>query len=264
MVLLALLLVVDADELIHMFRLGADKILQVQHGRSAAVLGQVCRRVLAADIDPAGVQLGLQQACGDLFIEDIQCVLAVQLGKFEIVIMIQQGHTQLVADLAQHGDIFNHFRKSRSAGSVFGRQVRDRDILAADGLVIAQHTLRILDHIQIRYMCRQRDQTQERAHIAHFLGLVPVKTGKFHAVIAQVLQLFQRSEQIGFCVFSDRIDLNRNRKFLHDSLFLSVFRKTAFPPLGRFLPLYYHYKTFPALNQDTNGQIKDKYCDFRF
>ncbi len=126
------------------------------------------------------------------------------------MVVIQQGHTQPVGDLAQHGGIPDDIRKAGRAGAVFRHQVGDGNIAAADGGVLSQHALRVGNHVVIRHVGGQRHQSDFPAHSPHVLGGVSVQTGELHAVVPHLFDFLQSTPHIGGCVVAHGIQLNGN------------------------------------------------------
>lgn len=60
-------------------------------------------------------------------------------------------------------------------------------------------------------MSRDGGEAEFRAHIADVGGIVAIQTGKLDAVIAHFLDFGQRAAQVSLGVFTDRVNLNRNR-----------------------------------------------------
>ena len=99
---------------------------------SAAVFSDVIGGILAADIYPANIKLGLEQVCGNCIIENIEGVFAAEFHKFEIVVVIKHLHTEILCGFAEYSDKFNNKREVGSTRSVFRNKVGNGNIFAAD------------------------------------------------------------------------------------------------------------------------------------
>ena len=87
--------------------LDADIVLQMHDRAAACVFFNVGSRVLAGILDPAGIQLRGQQAGGHSGIKEIQPILAAELDKLKVVVMIQQLDARRAAQLAEGVDLLN-------------------------------------------------------------------------------------------------------------------------------------------------------------
>lgn len=112
-----LCLFVNPDQFVHILGLLAGEVLEVNDGGAAGVLAHKGCRILAADLDPAGVKLSLKR--GDGLVEQVEGVLAVEADELEVVVVIEQlyalGHGFFGDDL----NVLNGGRPAVSAGRRF-------------------------------------------------------------------------------------------------------------------------------------------------
>ena len=81
-----------ADELVHVGGLALlVEVLEMDHRRAAGVLLDVGGGILAGDLHPAGVHLGLEQVGGDGVVDVVQGVAAVgHLHELKVVVVIER------------------------------------------------------------------------------------------------------------------------------------------------------------------------------
>ena len=73
-------------------------------GGPAAVFADIHGRLLAAYVDPAHIQLRLQQIGGDFGVIGVQYVPAIDLLELEVVVVVQKLHAPGLAALAHAAD----------------------------------------------------------------------------------------------------------------------------------------------------------------
>ena len=168
------------------------------------ILAHVSCGILATDLDPAGIKFRLEQSCRDVTIQNIDRVLAVDLRKLKIVVMIGKDHAELLCLLAEDARAVDDLLETGVAGAVFLRKVRDNDELAADRRIGLEQS-GIVDHIRKRNVCGDRHKIILFAIPANGLGIQSEQTGKLHAVVPEVLDLLQRTLEITFHVVADGI-----------------------------------------------------------
>ena len=103
----------DSDKLVHILGFFAEEVLKVNYGSSAGVLGDIGCRLFAANVDPTGVKLGLEQVCGNSVVENVERIFAVNGKKFKIVVVIEKRKSLLVISFCHRGKNGN---ASRDAG----------------------------------------------------------------------------------------------------------------------------------------------------
>ena len=119
------------------------------------------------------------------------------------MIVVDQLDAEFLGYLAEHPDIFDHGRPVFGAGAVFGREIRHGHEGNADGGIIGKHLFGVFHHGEIGHMSRNRREADLPAQRAHGLGVVAVKTGKLHAVIAHFFDFFKGSAKVCLRVLAD-------------------------------------------------------------
>ena len=195
-----------------MLGLAAGVVLQMDHGSAARELADVCGRLLAANSHPAGVQLGLEQVGGDGIVQHLQGVLAVDLLKLEIVVVVQEGHAQLLCHLAQHLGVLHHLGKAVGAGAALGGQVGDGHVLTADLGVVGEHALGVGDHIVVGDVGGDGGQADLGAQSLNLGGGLTVKSRELHALVAHGLDGLQGALKIGGGLVTNGVQLDSNRQ----------------------------------------------------
>ena len=174
----------------------AHVVLQVHDGRAAGILADERGRLLARVFHPAHVQLGLEDVLVHHVIDEIQAVLAADLHKLEIVVVIEQLDARLLAQAAEAVDVPQGFAEALAAGAVRLVQEGHGQVFAADGLVERDLREHVFGGLRNGLMAGNRLQAGFLQHGLHFLRGVAVKPGKFHAVVAQLRQLLQNAFEI--------------------------------------------------------------------
>ena len=110
--------VLNSDQLVHIVGLVARKILQMNDRGAPAILHQILRGIFAAHVDPTHIQLGLKQVGGNLVVQNIQCLLAVQLQKLKLMVVIYERHSQLFGNGTQHGNVLYYLGELFCSGTI--------------------------------------------------------------------------------------------------------------------------------------------------
>ena len=205
-----------------MLALFARKVLQMDDVSPAGVFAQVGAGVFPGYLDPAGVHFGFQNIGGHFLVEDVQRVFAVQLHKFEVVVVIAQLHAQRLGLFAQQLRAVDHFLEFGLAGAIFLGQIGDHDKFAADVGIHLQHAVRIVHHIHKGNVSGQGNEADFLAQTANFLGGMAEQTGELDRIIAQRLYLAQGSFKVLFQIVTDGIQLQTNGKIHSDFSFSQV------------------------------------------
>ena len=182
---------------------------------AAGIFVQIVNRVLAAHIHPAGVKLGLKQIGGHFAVENVDGVLAVDLLKLKVMVVIAELHAQFFGLFAQRLCGLDDLKEFGLAGTEFGGQIGDDHIGAAD-LAVGFQQVGVFQHVDQRHMGRDGGEADVGAHFFDLGGRVAEQAGKLHTVIAQRFDLFQRAFKVGRHIVTHREELQSNGKIFHD------------------------------------------------
>ena len=110
---------------------------------------------------------------------------------------------------ADRVDLLQNFVKALVARTHAFAEIRNGNVLYADGLVIVKNLFKRFAAVhQFRNVRRNRNKTDLVKDLFYFGGSDSVKAGKLDAVITDVLDLLHRAAEILCRFLTNRIDLN--------------------------------------------------------
>lgn len=125
------------------------------------------------------------------------------------MVVVEQRDADLVAGLADLAEDLDVFEELLGARAVLLHQVRDRDVLHADFLILGDSALDVGGKLLKRDVRGERDEADLIENRLHLGGLHAVQAGKLHAVVAHFLELLHRALKIALGVVADGINLHR-------------------------------------------------------
>mgnify|MGYP000019907373 CR=1 FL=1 len=125
------------------------------------------------------------------------------------MVVVEQRDADLVAGLADLAEDLDVPQELLGAGAVLLHQVRDRDVLHADFLILGDGALDVGGELLERDVRGERDEADLVEHGLDLGGLQAVQAGELHAVVAHFLELLHRALEIALGVVADGINLHR-------------------------------------------------------
>ena len=206
-----------ADELVHVGGLALlVEVLEMDHRGAAGVLLDVGGGILAGDLHPAGVHLGLEQVGGDGVVDVVQGVAAVgHLHELKVVVVIERLDAVGLAGLADLLEELHVPLKLGGAGTVLFHQVGDGDELHADLHVLLDGAFHVGHQLLEGHVGGQGHQAGVLNGGFDLAGLFAVQAGQLYAFVADLFDLFHGAGEILFGVFPNGIDLHRDGQCFH-------------------------------------------------